>query len=69
MSSKLCLNLCSSERIKPNCNLGSSLISTWSCIVKILFSEGLMKFISAFLKHRSDVELRVLRSSFFQFYL
>ena len=33
-------------------NFGSKLIPTWSCLLKVMFSEGLMKFIKAFLKLR-----------------
>ena len=42
--------------LKSNYNLVNSLIPTWSGILKILFSEGRMKFL----------ELRILKSSLFQ---
>ena len=42
---KLCLILCSRKWLKPNRDLVSSLKLTWSCKLKNLFSEGLMKFI------------------------
>ena len=44
--------------LKSNYNLVNSLIPTWSGILKILFSEGRMKFL----------ELQILGSSLFEFF-
>ena len=69
VSAKLYLNLCSRKWLKPNRNLVSNLISTSSLILKILFSECLIKFIRAFLKLRQEEELRILGSSLFQSFM
>ena len=44
VSAKSCLNLCSRKWLKPNLSLLRSLDPCGSQILKILFSEGLMKF-------------------------
>ena len=55
VSSKLRVNLCSRKWLKLNHNLVSSLIITWPGILKIIFSEGLLKSIMAFLKLRLEL--------------
>ena len=44
LSSKLCQNLCLLKWLSPNLNLVSNLIPTWSWMLKILFSLGLIQF-------------------------
>ena len=44
VSSKLCQNFCSRKWLSPNLNLVSNFIPTWSWMLKILFSLGLIKF-------------------------
>ena len=50
VSSKLCQNLCSRKWLSPNLNLVSNFIPTWSWMLKILFSLGLIKFSRALRK-------------------
>ena len=73
VSSKLCRNLCSSKWLKPNLSLVSNFTSTWSRMLKILFSIGhecwrsslgLVKFSRAF-QNVEDKRLRLLGSSLF----
>lgn len=47
-SLNLCLNLVSRKWVKRNGRLVCSLMPTWSWILKISLSEGLMNFIRAF---------------------
>ena len=69
VSSKLCRNLCSCKWLSPNLNPVSNFIPTWSCMLKILFSLGLIKFSKALRKLSYDRQLRLSGSSWFHSFM
>ena len=69
VSSKLCRNLCSRKWLSPNLNLVSNFIPTWSWMLKILFSLGLIKLSRTLQKLSSDWQLRLSGSSFFHSFM
>ena len=64
-SRKLCLNLCSFKRLKPNRSLDNSCISMGLWIPNVLPCFGPMKLNKAFLKAVYDAMLLILMSGLF----
>ena len=67
--SKLCRNLCSRKWLSPNFNLVSNFIPTWSWMLKILLSLGLIKFSRGLRKRSQDRQLRLSGSSLFHSFM
>ena len=65
VSSKFCRNLFSRKWLGPNLNLVSNFIPTWSWMLRIFFSLGLIKFSRALRKMSQGRQLCFSESSLF----